>query len=103
MPPRARKTPLKVVPAGAKASQPRRQTVKQAAESGSRRELLVAMRDRVAKQIDDPNCPARDLAALTRRMSEFAKEIEALDAAAREEAEENAGPAPDEPFDASAI
>jgi hypothetical protein len=102
MPPRARKTPLKVVPAGAKTPR-RRQSVKQAAESGSRRELLVAMRDRVALQIDDPNCPPRDLAALTRRMSEFAKEIEALDTAAREEAAENAGPADDEVFDASAI
>jgi hypothetical protein len=101
----APRNPLKVVPVGAKVprSRGRRQTVKQAAESGSRRDLLVAMRGRVATQIDDPNCPPRDLAALTRRMSEFAKEIEALDAADREEAEENAGPAPDEAFDASAI
>lgn len=57
-------------------------TVSQAAEGGDRRELLVAMRTRIAKAVEDPNTPARDLAALTRRLLETAKEIEAIDAAA---------------------
>lgn len=54
-------------------------TVTQAADAGSHRELLVAMRDRVAKAVEDPNTPARDLAALTRRLLEIAREIEAID------------------------
>lgn len=51
-----------------------------AAESGTTRELLVAMRTRVAKAVDDEKTSARDLAALTRRLSEITKDIEAIDA-----------------------
>ncbi|HIE95111.1 MAG TPA: hypothetical protein EYQ83_20435 [Acidobacteria bacterium] len=36
------------------------------------------MRMRIARTLDDPNCPPRDLAALSRRQIEIAKEIEAL-------------------------
>ena len=42
-------------------------TVGQAAASGDRRALLVALRRRIAKAIDDPNTSARDLAALIRQ------------------------------------
>lgn len=56
-------------------------SVSQAAEDGDRRELLVALRSRVAKDIDDAETPPRDLAALTRRLQEIAKEIDAIDAA----------------------
>lgn len=45
------------------------------------RALLIAMRDRVAGALDNPNTAARDLASLTRRLMEIAKEIEAIDAA----------------------
>jgi hypothetical protein len=55
-------------------------TVTSAASEGSMRDLLVAMRDRVAKDVENPNTPARDLAALTRRLLEITKEIEAIDA-----------------------
>ncbi len=57
---------------------PKRQSVTEAAQGGDRRELLVAMRDRIAKAISDPNCPPRDLASLTRRLQDIAKEIDLL-------------------------
>lgn len=79
MPARARKPSLKVVKDGAT---PRPLTVKAAADSGARRDLLVALRARIATDIDNPNTPARDLAALSRRLLEIVKEIEALDAEA---------------------
>jgi hypothetical protein len=55
----------------------------------------------VATAVQDPNTPARDLAALTRRLMEIAKDIEALDASADEEGERAV--AADEAFDAEAI
>lgn len=76
---------LRVVAAGEMAVPKRRLTVSVAASDGSRRELLVAMRDRVATAVEDPNTAARDLAALTRRLMEIAKDIEALDVREREE------------------
>lgn len=54
-------------------------TVKSAA-SGSYKDLLVALRDNIAGQIDD-GIQARDLAALSRRLLEISKELEAIDAA----------------------
>jgi hypothetical protein len=41
-----------------------------AAESGDQRELLLAIRDRLAPIMDDPNTSARDLNAVTYRMLE---------------------------------
>lgn len=58
---------------------PRRSSVAEAAQSGDRLELLVAMRDRIAKTISDPDCPPRDLASLTRRLQDIAKEIDVLE------------------------
>ena len=77
-------------------------TVTDAASVGTRKDLLVAMRARVATAVQDPNTPARDLAALTRRLMEIAKDIEAMDAQEREEAEELAD-APDEDWSEAAI
>ena len=54
-------------------------TVLAAAEKGSRLEELRAMRRRLARAIDDPNTPARDLAALSRRQLEIGREIEAIE------------------------
>lgn len=76
-------------------------TVVAAAESGDRRKLLVAMRSRLASAVQSPSCPPRDLAALSRRLIEIAKEIEAIDVAEKQEAE--SGEVADEAFDASAI
>lgn len=70
---------LRPVKPGEKAKKPL--TVVEAAERGTHRELLVALRDRVAKTVGDPNCPPRDLAALSLRLQHIAKEIAALDAA----------------------
>lgn len=49
-----------------------------AAVGGDRRELLVATRDLIAKALDG-EVAARDLASLTKRLVDVAKEIEDLD------------------------
>ena len=77
-------------------------TVTKAAADGDRLELLVAVRERVAKAVEDTDTPARDLAALTRRLLEVAKDIEMLQAA-KEKEDTNAAVAEDDAFDASAI
>lgn len=73
----ARRAPAKRVP----------RTVKTAAKTGSRRELLVAMRDRIAEAVTDPKCPPRDLASLTKRLDDVVEKIESFDAREREESE----------------
>lgn len=70
---------LRAVAPGEKA--PAAKSVSQAAK-GSQRELLVAMRDRIATAVTKPDCPPRDLASLTKRLADIAKEIESLDARA---------------------
>ena len=92
---------LAAVPEGAQAPS-RPKSVTKAASEGSRRDLLVAMRSRVATAVEDPNTPARDLAALTRRLMEIAKDIEAIDAALKQEGRD-ADASADEEFDASAL
>lgn len=76
-------------------------TVTEAAAYGTTRELLAAMRERIAAAVQDPNCPPRDLAALTRRLHEIVRDIEAIDARADDEATRTA--VTDAPFDAAAI
>ena len=96
----AGKPNLTVVPDGAHAPKP--QTVVEAAEHGSRLDLLIATRDRIARAVDSPDCPPRDLAALTRRLVDTAKEIEAIELAEKAEAERG-GQVADQAFDASAL
>ena len=99
----ARKSPLRAVTAGEKAApKASPKTVTQAAQSGTTRELLVAMRDRTAKAVEDPNTAARDLAALTKRLMEIVRDIEAIDARAAEDGEAGAD-VQDGAFDASAV
>lgn len=76
--------------------------VAEAAASGDHRALLVAMRDRIAVAVRNPDCPPRDLAALTRRLQDIAKEIESIDLRAKQESDEDAT-APDEEWDAEAL
>jgi outer membrane biosynthesis protein TonB len=76
-------------------------TVAQAADSGSRRDLLIAMRSRIATTVDDSKTPARDLAALSRRLQEIGKELEALDAEEGQESED--GDVEDTKFDPASI
>ena len=94
---------LRVVAPGEAPPKPRRpKTVTEAAKDGTHRDLLVAMRERVARAVEDSTTPARDLAALTRRLMELARDIEAIDARAAEEAGEG-GDVQDGEFDAAAI
>lgn len=71
----------------------------QTAATGSRRDLLVAMRDMVARNLDE-GVPARELAALTRRLLEITKEIEAIDAADEGDPVGDAASTDDEPWPA---
>ena len=82
-------------------SKPR--TVAQAAASGTYRDLLVAMRERIAQAVSSPDCPPRDLASLTRRLNDIAKEIDSLDLRAKQEAVEGGSSGADETWDSSAI
>lgn len=54
--------------------------VEEAAKNGTPRELLAAMRDRIAVTVTDPTCPARELASLTKRLQDIANAIDAMDA-----------------------
>lgn len=80
-------------------------SVTEAASEGTRLELLVAMRSRVASAVEDPNTPPRDLAALTRRLLEIANEIAAIEAQAElsEDSVAAAAAVPDEPFSSVAV
>lgn len=60
-------------------------SILESAEAGSRLDELKAMRRRLAKAMDDPNTPARDLAALSRRQLEIGREIEAIEIAEDED------------------
>jgi hypothetical protein len=76
-------------------------SVSEAASDGSRLDLLIAMRARVAAAVEDPNTPPRDLAALTRRLMEISNEIASIEAQL-ELAEDSVAAAvalADEPFD----
>ena len=61
-------------------------SVLDATEHGDNRDVMVMLRRRLAASIDDPATPARDLAALTRRLLEVDKTIREIDLA-REERE----------------
>lgn len=91
---------LKVVPEepSMPASEPVAASVKSAA-AGSYRDLLVALRDNIAGQID-AGIQARDLAALSRRLLEISKELEGLDAAEKGDDIGEAADTPDEAFGA---
>lgn len=52
-----------------------------AAESGTRRDLLVALRDRLWDAFNDKRTQPRDLSPLTLRLKELQAEIDALDEA----------------------
>src|SRR3954466_5568951 len=98
----ARQSHLAAVPPGAKKAAAKKLGVAQAAAEGTHRDLLVAMRDRIAKAVANEDCPPRDLAALTRRLQDIAKEIESIDLRAKQESDEDAT-APDEEWDAEAL
>jgi hypothetical protein len=69
---------LRAVKADEKPARKKPTTVLSAAQEGSRIDELRAMRVVIARRLDDPNTPARDLAALSRRQLEIGREIEAI-------------------------
>lgn len=91
--------PLRAVAPGEREIRPK--SIVEAAASGTTRDLLVAMRGRMAEAIQDPNCPPRDLASLSRRLHELVRDIEAIDARAEDDASRT--DVTDAPFDATAI
>lgn len=74
-------------------------SIRTAAE-GDERALLVALRDRVADDLD-AGVPARDLASLSKRLMEIQREIRAIDAAEDGDDVGNAAATPDESFSPS--
>jgi hypothetical protein len=93
---------LRAVGAGDPVPKAKPTSIEQAAEEGSTLDELQLMRRRIARALDDPNCPPRDLASLSRRQIELGKEIDVILARKREEAGGGVGVA-DESFDAAAI
>jgi hypothetical protein len=81
---------LRAVKAGEKAPTkraPRKVTPKSVAAavaSGDRRQLLVALRNRIAQAIDDPRTAGPALAALIKQQRDIAAEIQAIDDTAAE-------------------
>ena len=75
-------------------------SVSAAASSGNSRDLLIALRDRIARDIDDEKTAARDIASLSRRLMEINHELEALNAREQEDGNDDV---PDEPFDPETI
>ena len=76
---------------GDQTSDPDVLSVAQAARTGSRRDLMVAIRNRIADAVASTDCPPRDLASLTKRLQDTANEIEAIDARSAEDAESDPG------------
>ena len=54
-------------------------TILNAANSGDRRKLLVALRNKIAKDLDAGSVQSRDLASLSKRLVDITAEIERID------------------------
>ena len=81
----SRPSKLRAVAADEKPPAKAPQTIAEASEAGSTLDELRLMRARIARTLDDPNCPPRDLAALSRRLIEIGKEITAIESRALED------------------
>lgn len=92
---------LRAVAPGESKAKPK--TVAQAADSGTDLEMLIALRARIAKTIDDASTPARDLAALSRRLTDIAREIKALKSEHGGDDLGAAAETPDAAFDAASV
>lgn len=93
---------LRAVGPGEKAPSRKQMNVAEAAASGDSREFLVSLRDRLAVTVADAKTPARDLAALSRRLQDIVEKLEAHDAREAEELRD-AEAAPDEDWSEEAI
>jgi hypothetical protein len=78
----------------------RKLTVTQAAGVNDHRELLAALRSRIAVTIQDPNTPAVALAALSRQLVLISKELSVLDTVGSEDPVTVAAATPDEGWSA---
>lgn len=97
--PTRRRAPVRVVAPDERAPEPEGPvTVLGAARTGDGLAALYAMRDVIAKAIDD-GPPARDLAALTKRLREVMQDI-ATEETALEEVAQNGGASTDEKWEA---
>lgn len=76
----------------------REQSIK-AAAGGSRRDLLVALRDKIAGELD-AGVPARDLASLSLRLVNITEQIAEIDAEEKGDDVGDAAATPDEPWPA---
>lgn len=76
-------------------------TLPQAVETGDYRKILVAQRREIAASIPEERGPAK--AALHRQLSLIAKEIQALDQKAKQEAGEDAELSGEQAWDEEAI
>lgn len=76
-------------------------TIKAAAEH-SERALLVALRAKIAAELDT-GVPAAYLAPVSRQLREIDQQLRALDARAEQEAAEDGNGHPDEAWDAEAL
>lgn len=71
----------------------------QAAAGQSRRDLLVALRDKIAAELD-AGVPARDLASLSLRLVNLTEQIAEIDAEEKGDDVGDAAATPDEPWPA---
>jgi hypothetical protein len=101
---------LSSVPAGAtkraarKPAERRFRSLEDAVKAnGTEREVLVTLRFRLARFLDDPNIPAREFASNSRRLLEVDRSIRAIDAAAGGSGDTigSATGTDDQPFDGS--
>lgn len=74
-------------------------SVLQAVTEGSSKQVLVAMRARLAVAFDSPETPARDLAAMARRMTDLDDRIRAIELAEKEQAVEQESDTEDEAWE----
>lgn len=77
-------------------------TIEEASQRGDELSELRLTRVAIARKLDDPNCQARDMASLSKRLMELAREIAAVEARMAEEAED-AEVVGDEAWDEEAI
>ena len=95
------KPTLRVAQPGEQPARKKPLTLVEAVESGEYRAILVAQRREIALSLPEEKGPAK--AALHRQLSLIAKEIEALDEKAKQEAGEDGELVGDQPWDEEAI
>ena len=90
---------LRPVQPGERADKPKKLSVVEAAALNDHREMLVALRARIARPVEASSTNPVALAALTRQMVLISKELSVLDARAEDDAVGEAARTPDEAWD----